>query len=231
MRSRRGFTMIELLVVMGIIALLMAILVPCLAHAREQAKSVQCQATLRELFLAQTAYADANRGRYVMPQYLGPNELWQNQLAKFLGKDPATRQRFLFCPSVEQTDFQPNDTSYGVNSCMNLPNWLGRRHVRMNASRIIVMGEKAVNAQDWLTSDDGFRLVRPDWEDMTFWVKALGHSSRSTYRHGRGRLTNVVMADGHVESLDQTLYQRDSGHWYWGDGPEMVVNVSVTCCQ
>lgn len=63
---RRGFTLIELLVVVAIIALLMAILLPSLSKAREQAKSVACQANLHSLGQAFGNYLSEAGGIYPM---------------------------------------------------------------------------------------------------------------------------------------------------------------------
>lgn len=58
--SDKGFTLIELLVVISIIALLMAILLPSLSKARDQAKSMQCMSNLRQFGIMYEMYAQAN---------------------------------------------------------------------------------------------------------------------------------------------------------------------------
>jgi len=54
--------LVELLVVIGIIAVLISILLPVLNKAREQAKSIVCQSNMKQLSLAFVMYASPNNG-------------------------------------------------------------------------------------------------------------------------------------------------------------------------
>jgi prepilin-type N-terminal cleavage/methylation domain-containing protein/prepilin-type processing-associated H-X9-DG protein len=104
-RPSRGFTLVELLVVVGIIAVLIAILLPVLGRVREDARRTQCAANLRQLGAAFEMYYNANRRSYPGPAWAVPADddwvYWQAErefgdglIARYLNHPEVFR-----CPS------------------------------------------------------------------------------------------------------------------------------------
>ena len=85
----RGFTLIELLVVIAIIALLMAILMPALQRVKKQAKSVICQAHLKEWATIFAMYTDDNNGFF--PRRASGSGRWIDVLYDYYYRDDKIR--------------------------------------------------------------------------------------------------------------------------------------------
>jgi len=119
MRARiNAFTLVEILVVIGIIAVLIGILVPTVSKARESSRTAGCLSNLRQLTTAAFNYA-ADHNHYIVPvgnsKVGGSSYFWCNILVdnKYVGGPgdpgggPQVRSIF-FCPSGNQDIFPPN---------------------------------------------------------------------------------------------------------------------------
>ncbi|HEC03835.1 MAG TPA: type II secretion system protein, partial [Phycisphaerales bacterium] len=74
--KRRGFTLIELLVVIAIIAILMAVLMPALNIARDQARRIHCISNVKNLTLGWLLYKDDNDDRLVGGHPARTSDAW-----------------------------------------------------------------------------------------------------------------------------------------------------------
>ena len=98
-KQRLAFTLVELLVAIGLIALLLSLLLPTFVHVRREAQVIQCAANLHNCGIALSNYADANRGQ--LPQHAGGGRwLWDlsAQSRDAIMRCGLTRLQF-YCPT------------------------------------------------------------------------------------------------------------------------------------
>jgi prepilin-type N-terminal cleavage/methylation domain-containing protein len=105
MKRRAAFTLVELLVVIGIIALLISILLPALSKARYQARLTACGSSLHQIGLATIEYVGDNRGRL-------PSRFRDGVMA--LSEDPGGRADFFCYLSFNNTGSPDNGGNIGA---------------------------------------------------------------------------------------------------------------------
>jgi prepilin-type N-terminal cleavage/methylation domain-containing protein len=183
-----AFTLIELLVVIGIIALLIAILLPTLSRAREQARSVQCKSNLYDIGQHLVIYANNWRG-WVFPPGLGANKPRDQRWPVYVFKPPVWNPPVMKCPSdIEEP---AEDHSYLLNA--HLSDKSVKYHSRIGKGRspadVIVMGEKRSDYVDYYMNPGD--LHRPGDYD----------SRVEPWRHGLRLGSNYLFLDMHVGLL------------------------------
>jgi len=122
-RGRRGaFTLVELLVVIGIIAVLIGVLLPALGNARAQSRAVACLSNLRQISTAALMYAQETKWYVSYVRHTPPKQsldrkelLWPYMRQGRSNQDNAGNQVW-HCPSNQRVN---EEASYGFNTNLN----------------------------------------------------------------------------------------------------------------
>lgn len=171
--TRRGFTLVELLVVIGIIALLIAILLPSLSKAKAQANAVKCASQMRDIGQQLYMYGLANKGILIPLKGTGsapfykhrggdetPDERWPMYA---FNPPPNVTQNYVAPIMICPTDpYLPGgDHSYNLNAMLypfvsgNSRNWgdkairVGTKVKYFSPSEVVIMVDKWPAQTEW----------------------------------------------------------------------------------
>jgi prepilin-type N-terminal cleavage/methylation domain-containing protein len=176
-RPTRAFTLVELLVVLGIIAVLAALLLPGLSRGKESGKATACLSNLRQCGIALQLYVQDNQNKLpemrdksldtVTNELPGPEEVLSSQLGNtnvlrcISDAWPGDKPKLF--PNGSATFFEQTGTSYSWNSLLNGQDaeHLTAFGLNFNPHEIPLMFDKdkfhlargPVKAQNWLYAD------------------------------------------------------------------------------
>jgi prepilin-type N-terminal cleavage/methylation domain-containing protein/prepilin-type processing-associated H-X9-DG protein len=208
--TRRGFTLVELLVVISIIAILGAILFPVFAQVRESGRRTVCASNLRQLGMAFDLYVQDHAGRYPCngDPFLWMGRRWRWPINAYLGiclkrdqSDPnnplvtaGPEPGLLICPSDSAARSQWDGTSYGysaafyyrpddINVMLTADLYLAPRFTPepQPEAQVAYPSQKALLGE-WLTNHSAVKVGWWQW----------------------GGARNYCFADGHVKYVDSS---------------------------
>ncbi len=219
--SCAGFTLVELLAVVGIVGVLAALLVPAVNKLTKSANSVRCVSNLRQIGIAMHAYAASNDDQlpihWTTSKDADGTQTWVQRLTPYL-QSANQRATTWVCPDAR---LKPQTQASG--------DWVSTysMHVRLGAedanyrirkvrvakpSEVVLVADGVQNpanknlAEVSLYFPNDFALtstVSPD----TFIDSTDGHHGGLSYHHPK-KSTNTLMLDGSVRSFAQGTVQR-----------------------
>ena len=238
-RCLHGFTLVELVVVIAIIALLVSILLPAVERGREAAERISCASNMRQYGLASRVYSVEYNQIPWFHRYFYPsdNRYWWNVIFEDVGGESATTGQNMVhlreCPSGEAKisanygafQFDPGTAKAPILYGYDGSSGQASVPVRYDAIEDPATWAMFLDGRgDYVYSPVNWNLsVDNDGDGM---VDSHSHFSMDPYNRAKPRVhndgCNVGLADGHVEWIDFYTFWESDGqgyptHTFWYD--------------
>ncbi len=191
-----GFTLVELLVVISIVAVLIALLLPALGQAKELAQQTKCAANIRGVGLNINIYADSHEN--VIPPAIATNPssgnpfTWAGFLTYEYDFSPwylYPQQPFMRCPSEPRAGTTGGALDYAMNKYST---GVDRDKIVEPSSKPMIADSQSVGTA----------------YSMVLYEPSPNYYQRFDYRHMGEAVASMVFFDGHVEAI------RDEPQWH-----------------
>jgi len=201
-RVDRGFTLIEMLVVLALVAFLASLLSPALGRAKGKARTIACVGNLRQLGIAVRTYAEDRQGTLPAAELLPSQPVdaahllprIADLLAPELGTTTQALSQVFRCPEDRRRRWEREGASYEWNTDLN-----GRRiDETRNAQFHVVTAIRAESGDILQTSTNGTVAFPPTTTPLLYNYDPVHPRPPRSAR-------NAVFMDGHVDSLDTML--------------------------
>lgn len=226
--SRRGFTIVELLAAMGVIAIISAILIATIGNARERAVLAKCSSNLRQFHHATMMYANSNQGQLPPGHHnqtrdgvaVGTHGVWWYSLWEYMGWDPTTPMtgdnwrrfaRQFGCPKG-LTDDTPH-LNYAISGFLTSDNY--------RLSTLEMPARNLLMVTHW-----GNSRARPNEVRNPSWSPPPGPSVSWNFWYDRS--ANVLFLDGSVRLVSHeavSAIDGDIDDAFWGLNPNGITRL------
>lgn len=221
----QGFTAVELIVVVAILATLAALFLPAIGGSMEKNREIKCASNMRRISELIFIYSSDNNGN-MLPHVDAGNRFWPDVLAAQYTqneKKPAGNYDIFYCPSMVKRGYTHEKRSALGYRTTYAANWSLMRSEELGANKLSLFSKPSRTGVLWdgrpwvgevpyisVGAVGEYHLEAKNPNSSVGWL----HGRKEKYPERLGRV-NVLFLDGHVES------QKDPGD---GRGLDIGVN-------
>ncbi len=230
--TKRAFSLIELLVTIGVLSVLASMLLPSLARSRNKARHMECISNCKQVAMAIEMYTSENNGHYPLESFHainspGAENFWTHKVKEFFGdsKDNTETVSYLSCPGMpigEIYDVNNNEKSnYMVNETIFRGVGITYESLRNNAIKSpertmsVICGSSSYSTLSGVSADVAAFFSRcGDVTRISDGTLRFPHLQDENKEDTTGQAT-VIYGDGHVEPVFYADAPTSSGDVFW----------------